>query len=150
MKRALACIVALAGALALARLHRPKPAASFDLEDLRGNRVTLESWRGRPVLLNFWATWCEPCRSELPELQAIAGDGCIAVVGIAVNSGTRDEVAAFAHTHGLDYPILMGDARVMHDYSVREIPRSLLFDTHGRKIGDWLGPIDHRRIPPGC
>jgi thiol-disulfide isomerase/thioredoxin len=141
----LAAVVAVGGALALASFHRARPgetSPSFEAEDLDGRPVKLESFRGRPLLVNFWATWCGPCRAEFPDLQALADEHCAAIVGIAVNSGSREQVAEFARAHMLRYPILMGNARIVDAFDVEEIPRSVLLDAEGRTIAGWVGPID--------
>lgn len=130
----------------------PKPAASaapaFVLPDLQGRPVALDSFRGRPTLLNFWATWCPPCRAEMPDLQALsdARDGCLTVVGIAVGSGGIDEVGEFVRQRGLRYPILIGNDQVAADYAVRTIPRSILLDSSGNETAHWDGPIDRKTV----
>ena len=120
-------------------------APSFVLSDLSGEAVALESVRGDPVLLNFWATWCEPCRVELPQLQSLSTD-CLAVVGIAVNSGSAEQVATFARSRGLRYPILMADRQVLADYGVDVIPRSVLVDAQGRETARWEGAISREQV----
>ena len=145
---------AIAAVLAIAARHRATsalsgaPSPSFSLPDLWGAPVTLEAFRGRPLLLNFWATWCGPCRTELPDLQALATgeSGCLAIVGIAVNSGSAAQVAAFARARGVAYPILMGDQRVMADYHVDDIPRSVLLDARGHEAAHWVGAISPERV----
>ena len=123
-------------------------APSFVLPDLGGKPVALESFRGRPVLVNFWATWCGPCRLELPDLQALSMEesGCLAVVGIAVNSGSAEQVASFARAHGVGYPVLLADAQVVIDYDVSAIPRTVLVDANGREAAHWEGAISRERV----
>jgi thiol-disulfide isomerase/thioredoxin len=129
-----------------------KPTASaapaFVLPDLQGRPVALGSFRGRPTLLNFWATWCPPCRAEMPDLQALsdARDDCLTVVGIAVGSGGINEVGDFVRQHGLRYPMLIGNEQVAADYAVRTIPRSVLLDSSGNETGHWDGPIDRKAV----
>ena len=120
-------------------------APSFVLSNLSGEAVALKSFRGGPVLLNFWATWCGPCQVELPELQSLSTE-CLPVVGIAVNSGSAEQVAAFAQSRGVRYPILMADPQVLADYSIGAIPRSVLVDAEGRETASWEGAISGEQV----
>ncbi len=138
--------------LAVTREHREKPAGSeapaFTLRSVEGAPVSLASLRGRPVLVNFWASWCPPCRAELPDLQALAvsQDGCLEVVGVALQSGGPEDVAAFARRRGVAYPLLMGDDAVARAYGVEALPRSVLVDAQGRIVRSWDGQIDPARV----
>ncbi len=129
-----------------------KPAASaapaFVLPDLQGKPVALDSFRGRPTLLNFWATWCPPCRAEMPDLESLseAKDDCLTVVGIAIGSGGTEEVGAFVREHALRYPMLIGNDQIAADYHVRTIPRSVLLDSKGNEAAHWDGPIDRNAV----
>jgi thiol-disulfide isomerase/thioredoxin len=88
----------------------PEMLPDFVLADRQGKPRRLSDWKGRPLLVNFWATWCAPCRREIPLLQALrrerAADG-IEVVGIAVDF--RDAVLTYAADIGIDYPLLIGE-----------------------------------------
>ena len=93
-------------------MAQPEIAAArniaFTLPDLEGNPRSLEEWRGRPLLVNFWATWCAPCRREIPllkDVQATHG-GALQVIGVAVD--TVEEVKAYAESAGFNYPVLVG------------------------------------------
>ena len=172
MKRALlwAAIAALAGLFVWERIYGSglsRPAAqahaaapSFSLADLDGRTRSLESFRGKPVLVNFWASWCPPCRAELPELQALwsAHQGCLDVVGIAVSSGSPDELRAFVRSRGIGYPILLDDGSASGAYRVGGIPISVLIDAQGRVLGEFDGGITRAGVeralsslqPPIC
>jgi len=123
-------------------------APAFVLPDLQGNPVALDSFRGRPTLLNFWATWCPPCRAEMPDLESLseAQDDCLTVVGIAIGSGGPEEVGAFARKYGLRYQMLIGNAQVAADHAVRTIPRSVLLDFSGKEAAHWDGLIDTNAV----
>jgi thiol-disulfide isomerase/thioredoxin len=88
----------------------PDQLPAISLPDLAGRPRSLAEWQGRPLLVNFWATWCEPCRREIPLLKSLrherAGDG-LEIVGIAVDY--PDPVLKYAKSHGIDYPVLIGD-----------------------------------------
>ncbi len=122
---------------------KPQVAASFTLKDLDGKERSLESFRGKTVLVNFWATWCPPCRAELPELQETyaAHKSCFDVVGVAVDSGTAADVKAFAKQKGLTYPILMDDGSASSAYGIQTIPQSFLIDPQGRVLGSFNGSV---------
>jgi peroxiredoxin len=135
-------------------------APSFALPDLDGRTRSLESFRGRPVLVNFWATWCPPCRAELPELQQTwrAHQSCLAVVGVTEDSASAEAVRAFAREMGLDYPILLDDGSAGRAYGVTTIPRSVLIDAEGRVMGTFAGTVTRAGVeralaavsPPVC
>jgi cytochrome c biogenesis protein CcmG, thiol:disulfide interchange protein DsbE len=127
----------------------PRPQApSFTLADLDGRPRSLESFRGRPVLVNFWATWCPPCRAELPELQATwrAHQTCLEVVGVTEDSGDAGEVRDFARKHGLEYPILLDDGSAGRAYGVATIPRSVLIDADGQVVGTFVGTVTRASV----
>jgi thiol-disulfide isomerase/thioredoxin len=83
---------------------------NISLADADGVKHPLSEWKGRPLMVNFWATWCEPCRREIPLLKKLhherAGDG-LEIVGIAVDF--RDAVQHYARDMGIDYPVLVGE-----------------------------------------
>ena len=88
----------------------PTEVPNISLADGEGVKHALSEWKGRPLLINFWATWCAPCRREIPLLKTLrqerTGDG-VEVVGIAVDF--RDAVKHYAHEMGIDYPVLIGE-----------------------------------------
>jgi cytochrome c biogenesis protein CcmG/thiol:disulfide interchange protein DsbE len=150
----LAVAVALGG-YASARLRRGEPpvavgaaAPDFTLPALRGGTVTLSALRGRVVALNFWATWCPPCKAEIPDLAAVyaaRGEGCLEILGIAEDSGSAQEVAAAAEELGINYPVLLdgADGAVGELFEVPAYPRTILVDAGGRVRGLFKG-IVHR------
>src|SRR3989338_4110386 len=92
----------LARGLLLLALSSPIHATDFSLEDMRGKMHRLEDYRGKWVLVNFWATWCPPCLSEIPELSSLHDahkDSDLVVIGIAMDSGSARKVTDFAEAH---------------------------------------------------
>lgn len=127
----------------------PAPAAEFTLRDLDGRSVSLGEFRGRVVLLNFWATWCVPCREEIPAMQTLARDlGPRGLVVLAVNYEEDPEtVRAFVRDTALSLPVLLDrDGAVARRYRVAGLPTSFVIDRRGSVVGsvigfrDWAAP----------
>jgi peroxiredoxin len=111
------------------------PAPPFSTARLDGGTVTLESLRGRVVLLNFWAVGCPPCRIEMPELEKIhrrySGRG-LQVLGVTEMNPERDEVARAVAEIGVTYPVLLDpDARIGALYGIEAHPTSVVIDVRG-------------------
>ncbi len=118
------------------------PAAEFTLSGPEGRAVSLREFRGRVVLLNFWATWCVPCREEIPAMQALARDlGPRGLVVLAVNYEEDPEtVQAFVRDTGLTLPVLLDrDGAVARRYRVAGLPTSVFVDRRGAVAGSVIG-----------
>jgi len=110
------------------------PAPNFTLKASDGRTVTLSAFRGEVVLLNFWATWCEPCKKEMPAIQAAHEQyKAQGLVVLAVNFGeSADKAAGFAHHGQMTFPILLDpDLKVAETYGVRSLPVTLFIDAEG-------------------
>ena len=112
------------------------PAPGFTLATLDGDSLSLESLRGRVVLVNFWASWCLPCRIEMPGFERVyrdyAADGFV-IVGIATDTHARGSIREFLAEHDITYPIVLATPRVIGEYGgVTAIPESFLIDGSGR------------------
>lgn len=118
-------------------------APDWSLTDLDGQTRRLQDFRGQIVLLNFWATWCPPCREEIPalvRLHAAYRERGVHIIGVAVESGSRHAISQFAQGFGMTYPILLGDIATAQRYRVRGVPVSFLIDGEGRVVRRWSGP----------
>ncbi|MEE9614263.1 MAG: TlpA disulfide reductase family protein [Thermodesulfobacteriota bacterium] len=120
-------------------------APAFTLTDVEGEERSLEEFRGKLVLLNFWGTWCAPCRREMPALEKLwkeFGESGLVVVGVAGDRGRKgmQKVKEFRDTHSLTFPLLLdseGDAR--KDYEIMALPTSYLIGRDGKFLGKILG-----------
>ena len=121
-------------------------AVDFTLPDLDGTEVSLSQYRGDVVLINFWATWCPPCRAEIPEIEAAyraRNDEGFVVLGIAVEQ-SHALVAPFVELEGMTYPVLLDElSQVYSTYRVPGLPVSVVVDQDGviqaRHIGQMTG-----------
>lgn len=111
-----------------------KKAPSFTLKDIYGKEVSLSSYKNKVILLNFWATWCPPCRMELPHLKDISkeyGDKNLQVIGISVDQAKVDVVKKYAEKNKINFPILMAESKVIYAYNGTaniSIPRTFIID----------------------
>jgi cytochrome c biogenesis protein CcmG/thiol:disulfide interchange protein DsbE len=112
------------------------PAPLFTLPDAFGKPLRLSDLQGRVVLLNFWATWCEPCKVEMPwfiELQRQYEASGVTVVGVAMDDNGRQSVSAFVGTMGINYRTVVGSDELARQYGgVDALPTTFLIDRHGR------------------
>lgn len=119
-------------------------AADFSLTDMDGKPHKLSQYKGKWVLINFWATWCPPCLEEIPDLISLHDDkkNNTVVIGITIDSGSAKQVAAFADNMMISYPIVMGDRKMAAQIgSVDGLPTTYLYNPQGKLVAHQLGPI---------
>jgi cytochrome c biogenesis protein CcmG, thiol:disulfide interchange protein DsbE len=137
-----------------------RPAPALRLPDLAGREVDLASLRGKVVAVNFWATWCPPCKEELPALAQAwrAGQGCLEILGVTEDS-PRDDVVRDARQHAIPFPVLLDpDGAAARAFHVAGLPSTVLVDPEGRVRKVFTGPISRERLEaaaapwlrPGC
>ena len=120
------------------------PAApDFDLLDLEGNHVHLSDYRGKVVVLDFWATWCPPCRRAMPHLQELSdkyADQGIVVVAVSVDQGGLKAVKPFIEQQGYTFKVVLADGKVSRAYGgVSSIPTTFFITPDGRIAGHFVG-----------
>jgi thiol-disulfide isomerase/thioredoxin len=125
---------------------RGKPAPAFTLATLDGKKVSLSDYKGHPMLVNFWATWCGPCKVEMPWFEEFnkqyAAQGFV-ILGLAddVDAG-KDAIAKVAHKTGVTYPILLTDGKVQKSYApggMDYLPMSFYVDRNGIIVEETAG-----------
>lgn len=144
-------------ALAMTRLAPPRPPRDFTVPTLPGwtpvgwmptewtpgSDVGLSSYRDHVVFLNFWATWCPPCRLEMPAMERVYRryrDKGLVVLALSVDTDGRSSVPPFAKERGFSFPIgLDSQSRVAGIYRVRALPATFLLDRHGRAVAYAIG-----------
>ena len=122
---------------------RGQTAPDFELKSLDGTKVKLSDFRGKAVLLNFWATWCGPCKIEMPwfvELQKQYGSQGLQIVGVAMDDATDQEISKFAKEMGVNYPVLLGTEAVGQSYGgVNVLPTTFFVDRDGKLVAREFG-----------
>ncbi|MDQ6911524.1 MAG: TlpA family protein disulfide reductase [Verrucomicrobiota bacterium] len=125
---------------------KAQTAPAWDLKDLEGKPVKLSDFKGKVVLLNFWATWCPPCREEIPALIALQNtykDQGLVVIGLSVDQGGPAAVKSFAKRMKINYPIVLGDEKTAAAYgNVQVIPTTFFIDRAGDIVGEREGGAD--------
>lgn len=118
-------------------------APAWQLQDVDGKTVRSSDFKGKVVILDFWATWCGPCRMELPgfvELQKKYEKQGLAVIGVSVDQINPAEVKAFAQQSGVNYPVVLADAKSTQTFGgVEAIPTTFVIDRAGRIVKQHLG-----------
>jgi peroxiredoxin len=123
-----------------------KPARlDFKLKDVNGATVKLADFKGKVLVLNFWATWCVPCKTEIPdfvELQALHADAGLQMVGISADD-TVKQLKPYLDVHKINYPILQGKGHddLLDAYSVSSLPVTVVIDRAGAICHRYGGPI---------
>lgn len=117
-----------------------KAAPNFTRPDLQKHPVNLNAYRGKVVLLNFWATWCGPCKVEIPEFmqwEKIYGPRGFKIIGVSMDDATPEVVSAVAKLK-IDYPVVMGDGKLGNLYGgVEGLPVTFLLDRNGTVYGRY-------------
>ena len=131
------------GPEAPAILSKSTPAPDFTLESLDGKNMRLSDFRGKAVLLNFWATWCGPCKVEMPwfvDFQKEYAQQGLQIVGVAMDDSSKEDIAKFAKDMGVNYPVLLGKEAVGDEYGgVPALPESFFIGRDGKIVDKIIG-----------
>ena len=129
-----------------------KPAQEFSMEDLKGNIRNITDWKGKVVLLNFWATWCPPCLKEIPdfiELQNQYKSAGFQIIGIAVDN--IEDVTAFATSHGMNYPVIPAETEAIelgqrYGNTIGALPYSVFINQKGDVTHTFMGELSKLKV----
>jgi len=136
--------------------HGPAPvaagdrAAEFTLEDLNGNKVSLSSLRGKVVFLNLWATWCEPCREEMPAMEDLynefKGNKDFVMLAVSQDRLGASAVKPYLEKNGFHFRVLLDPENKLSElYDVSGVPETFIIDRHGRIAAHHMGAFDWSR-----
>ena len=121
-----------------------KPALDFKLKDLNGKEVSLSDYKGKKVFLNFWASWCPPCKAEMPDIEKLYGETKDSdLVILAVNVGeSKNTAKSFIDDNKYSFPVLLdSDQNVTNQYNIKGIPTSFFIDKEGNVVSSKVGGI---------
>ena len=119
----------------------------WSLADMSGKSVRLSDFRGKWVLVNFWATWCPPCLAEIPDLESLYREGRLTVIGVAMSYRRSSEVSDFIGKNGITYPVVLGDDDVAGQFGEPDsLPTSFLYSPTGQFVGQHEGPLSAKEI----
>ncbi len=122
-----------------------KAVPDFSLADSKGTTIKLSNYRGKVVLLDFWATWCGGCKVEIPwymEFQKKYRDGGLSVVGVSVDDDGWKSVKPFLEEKQVNYPVVIGDWDLAGRFGITSLPVTLLIDRNGRIADLRVGMVD--------
>lgn len=144
--------IEMTGVAASEGLNKGNTAPDFELTTLDGKKVKLSDYQGKKVIVNFWATWCPPCKAEMPHMQNyyedFAEEENVEILAVNLTSGDSEEkVNDFVRDFGLTFPIPMDTEGVVgQTYEAITIPTSYMIDTKGRIQNKIVGPMDEQMI----
>ncbi len=125
-------------------VKNPAPVLDVNFQDLDGRSISASQWRGKVTIVNFWATWCPPCREEIPDLIALQKkyQGHLQIIGVSVDESSADDVRAFVKTHQINYPVAMVTRDLRRAFpGVYALPTSFVLDKEGRTVQRHVGLI---------
>ena len=134
------------------QLLQPKPeipriAPDFKVTTIDGDTIHLKSLRGKKVVLNFWATWCGPCKVEAPAFSQFAQSHPeIPVIGLAVDSGSAAQVRRTVREWNISFPVAIADAKLQRSYDISTLPTTVILDENGEVNDIHVGIMSERNL----
>jgi peroxiredoxin len=133
----------LAGATLSQAADAKKAAPEWQLTDVDGRPVKLSDFKGKVVILDFWATWCPPCRAEIPgfvALQSKYADKGFTMIGVSLDQQGASVVKPFMNKFGMNYPVVIGNEKIVADYGgIEAIPTTFVIDRQGNVVAAYQG-----------
>lgn len=133
----------------LVGLQKGQYAPNFTLETLDGKQVSLDDYRGKKVMVNFWATWCPPCKAEMPHMQnyyknfAKEDNVEILAVNMTYQDGTKRQIEKFTNGFNVQFPVLLAESKELTKvYKIMAIPTTFMIDSEGKVQYQIKGPLD--------
>jgi len=149
MKRVLfiaAGLVLLAACLVPSTQESSSPAPAFELKDLSGQPLTLSQFTNKVVVLNFWATWCPPCRAEIPDFVETYNaykDKGLVIIGVSLDRLSPKELVSFVNKYDMTYPVAFGTEKILDDYQPGQyVPATIVIDKKGMIRSRHVGAMD--------
>ncbi|MGE5400280.1 MAG: TlpA disulfide reductase family protein [Ignavibacteriales bacterium] len=123
---------------------------NIELTSTEGNKVKLSDYRGKAVILDFWATWCPPCRKGIPDLISLKNDfkgKNVEIIGISMDQETKPDVVPFIKQYGINYPVVYYDPTVLSSFgNIESIPTTYIIDKDGKIISSYVGLTDKANL----
>jgi len=131
---------------------KKNPAKDFTVYDAQGNAVKLSDFKGKPIVLNFWASWCTPCKSEMPHFNDVYADvkDEVQFMMVDLTDGQRETQAkaqSYVKNQGYDFPVffdLKQNAAMV--YAISSIPSTIFIDSDGNIVESYVGPVDKKTL----
>jgi thiol-disulfide isomerase/thioredoxin len=118
----------------------------FSVTSLEGKTINKDSLKGEVVVLNFWASWCTPCMSEIPELKELAAQSKVKVVGIALDENGAESVKPFVEAHQINYTVAVGSQELFQEFNGVGIPYTLVLDPSQHIVKIYRGPTNRASL----
>lgn len=131
--------------IAVENVTQANLAADFTLPKTDGSELKLSDYRGKIVIIDFWATWCPPCRKGIPDLISIQKEfeKDVVVIGISLDTETKNDVVPFIKKYGVNYPVVYGNAEVVQAFgNIQAIPTAFVLNKKGEIVDTHVGLVD--------